>query len=120
MPETAVKEIDVLKEAKKSRTGAAVWLTRAANTCVELSGRVDNFVEYDSAVKNFDNRLASWDKAQSKVEDVIEEESLEEEIQKSADYREKMERTRVRLVSEWEKSNGKTSVCDGSHTDYQN
>jgi hypothetical protein len=58
---------DELAAAKKARTGAQGWLTRAAKACEDLShgelGEADS-VDYDSTLANFTRRLAIWDQAE--------------------------------------------------------
>lgn len=93
-----------LATAKKSRTGSAGWLTRTANVCEKLAKedlKQVGVIEYEVAIDNFSTRLANWDDCQNKVESLMEEAELMDEIDSAADFREKSERSRNNLITAW-------------------
>ena len=67
--------MEALAAAKKSRAGAASWLTRSANNCGELEKRDLRevaYVEYENVLHNLNNRLHAWDEAEITVESSME------------------------------------------------
>ena len=99
--EAQIAELDA---AKKSRKGAASWLTRAARQCEEMRARDLRAVpisEYQFVVANFDKRLDTWDKLQEKVETLIDVNEMDDEIEAAADYREKTHGAMTDLFTAW-------------------
>ena len=87
------EEPSELEKAKMSRVGAAGWFTRSAKPCELICSqdlKVVDFVEYETALTNFNTRLAAWDESQEGVERLIEEAALEEDIGLQADNCAKM------------------------------
>lgn len=82
--------MEVLAAAKKSRAGAASWLTRSANNCGELEKRDLRdvaYVEYENVLQNLNNRLLARDEAEMAVKSLVDEAELDTEINGAADYR---------------------------------
>jgi hypothetical protein len=108
-----------LVAAKKARSAAQGWLTRAARACEDLSGenliQVDS-VEYESILTNFKRRLAVWDQAEEKVEMLVDDAELDEEIQRAADYREKSEKSMNILISAWSRTHPLPLADSGSQS----
>ena len=87
---------ETLKKALRARVAARGWVTRAYNNlCTALEQEDIGKIELEDIVEEFDKRLDSFDIAQCSVEENIEMERLEEDIQQSAEFRERMRRPRV-------------------------
>ena len=90
--------------AKRTRSAAAGWLTRAAKACEELHSqdlKSVSGVDYESTLDNFNRRLDKWDEAEFQVEELLAETDLEGAISSAADYRETMEKARNSLITAW-------------------
>ncbi len=93
-----------LDTCKRTRAGAAGWLTRAAKNCdtyKQLDLKAAPLAEYENLLMNFEKRLKSWEEAESNYEMLVDDGELDDTIQTSADFLEKMERARTDLISAW-------------------
>ena len=89
-----------MSAAKKARTSARGWGTRASNNLDKMlkvpTGQEVDLVKLQDAVNEFDMRLTALDAAQEQFEVEIEEEKeLLLDIEKAADYREHLRKPRV-------------------------
>jgi len=104
-----------LDAALRTRAGKRSWLTRAADTCNNLTQT--NVAEctkeiYDAAISNFDRRLAAWDEAEEEVEALVPLDQIEEEIASAADFRDSVEAAKIDLMTSW----SRTHTYPGSNT----
>ena len=96
-----------LPSAKRVRAGTAGWLTRAAKAAEDLSAKELKEIDiavYESAMKTFNERLYKWDEAEQQVELLVEESSLETEIEASATYRDEAVQKSLALVIAWNRA----------------
>ena len=66
----------------------------SSNTDMKVLSEVD----YNSALVTFSERLAKWDDVQAAYEAIIEETELDDLINTAADFREKAEKSRDKLI----------------------
>ena len=95
-----------MDELKKAKTGAARWLSRAANLCEELIPKISE-VEvgtYDSTLDNFKKRLSAWEEKMVAVQEATNSEDQEELFESDASYIEKMEASKTALENAWRKA----------------
>ena len=105
--------VDPLAIAKKERSLAARWLTRAANTAEEL-GKQDlksvSHTKYERITSSYYEKLAKWEEFQHRVELETEESALEEEIEAAADYKDAVDEKICALEEAWSLAHPPVSV----------
>ena len=84
-------------ELKRSRTAARGWLKRATVRLDKAISEPDT-VELEVLLAEFDNRLSNLDSIQAKIELVIPDEELEDDLSKAAEAREEAFECRIRAV----------------------
>ena len=105
-----------LEELKRSRVAARGWLKRATIRLDKASSAADiDIVELESVISKFDNRLSSLDDVQSKIELVLPDEEVDEDVGKAADVRDEAVESRIRalqaLRAKSEAVRGETAVA---------
>ena len=105
-----------LEELKRSRVAARGWLKRATIRLDKASSAADiDIVELESVISEFDNRLSSLDDVQSKIELVLPDEEVDEDVGKAADVRDEAVESRIRalqaLRAKSEAVRGETAVA---------
>ena len=96
-PEAKMAE---LSKAKKLRVAAKGWVTRSVTQATKLleEKRTDNQSELDLLIDEFQTRLVALREAQSAVELCLEEEDVEQDINVEAEFVERAQKVRMKLV----------------------
>ena len=88
---------------ERARSAAKGWLTRAGRKLeslveeAEAAGGLEWKAEAITALDDFKTKLNAFDDAQSKVEAVIEEEKLGDDIEKAAVFRDTFSKVRAKI-----------------------
>ena len=108
--------------ARRNRSVARIWLTSAAKQVDELRNQVEESVEveeldYVETIDNFNNRLTSWEEAQSQIECLIDNvQDLEADIEVAADFLEMVLRRKRSLIKAW-RSAGTSAATESQRRD---
>lgn len=89
--------------AKRKKSSANGWLTRAMREVDEVARNLDtsNEVVYDTALRTFNERLEKWDEAQAVYESLVHDDDLNDVINEAADFREGAVKCRDNLIVRW-------------------
>ena len=105
-----------IEELKRSRVEARGWIKRATIRLDKASSAADiDTVELEFVISEFDNRLSSLDDVQFKIELVLPDEEVDEDVGKAADVRDEAVECRIRalqaLRAKSEAVRGETAVA---------
>ena len=86
-----------LEELKRSRVAARGWLKRAI-VRLDRAISAQDTVELEFVISEFDNRLANLDSIQAKIELVLPDDEVEEDVAKASEARDEAIECRIRAI----------------------
>ena len=104
--------------AKKTRTGAKIWVSQSVKEAEELRNQLESSVEiskneYVETFKSLSTRLNAWRKAQADVEFLNENiQDFEADIDMADDFSRAVEKTKLKLIKAWSRAKKETHVSE--------
>ena len=78
-----------LEELRRARIAARGWLKRSSVKLEQTIESKSDLVELECALEEFETRLSNVDSIQEKIELLLDEDSIEEDVCKAAEVRER-------------------------------